>query len=426
MTDSTATRSDTERTREKLSDRQIRSLPAPEAGNRITYDGQLSGFGIRVTASGKKAFVLNYTFAGRERRITIGSYPEWSLTAARLRASELRRSIDLGVDPLARRQEHREAPTVRDLYDRYVRDYVPKLSTRSQADAKAMFLKLILPRWAGRKVREITFDDCEELHRFVSRKRPTKANRLHSLMRRVFNLAIQWGWIEINPARGIERNPEEKRERYLTSAEISRLLGALEAHHERSSCDAITLMLYTGCRRGEALNATWDQFDEQLGIWTKPASATKQRKLHRVPLSGSARRLLLARKTATESNFVFPSRTGKALTDIKRTWTAVSSDAGLSGVRLHDLRHTFASLAVSAGHSLPLIGAMLGHSQTQTTARYAHLFDHPLQRAADTVARSIDNSRQKGKRVDTKRRPTQNKNTGTPPKENAISPEGKR
>lgn len=417
MTEDTATRSDTDRTREKLSDRLIRSLPTPEVGNRITYDAQLSGFGLRVTASGKKAFVLNYTFAGRERRITIGSYPEWSLTAARLRASELRRSIDTGVDPLARREEQREAPTVRDLHDRYVRDYVPKLSPRSQADAKAMFVKLILPRWAGRKVREITFDDCEELHRFVSRKRPTKANRLHSLMRRVFNLAIQWGWIETNPARGIERNPEQKRERYLTQAEISRLLDALEAHHERSSCDAITLMLYTGCRRGEALNATWDQFDEDLRIWTKPASATKQRKLHRVPLSASAQRLLRHRQSTAEGAFVFPSRTGRALTDIKRTWSAVSSEAELSGVRLHDLRHTFASLAVSAGHSLPLIGAMLGHSQTQTTARYAHLFDDPLQNAADTVATLIDNSRKRRKRVDITRRSTQNKNTGTPPKE---------
>jgi integrase len=219
----------------------------------------------------------------------------------------------------------------------------------------------------------------------------------------------------------VRRNPEEKRNRYLNKGEIAALARALNDHSEPMSANAIKLLMLTGARRGEVLGATWEMFDLENGVWTKPSAHTKQRKLHRVPLSGPALQLLKDMKAAAKAKaeadgtpitpFVFPGADGKPLTDIKRTWVSVCRKAGLAAqaekkgrdgkpmkikdgkptmvwqptVRIHDIRHSFASILVSAGASLPLIGQMLGHTQVQTTQRYAHLFDDPLRKAAETV-----------------------------------------
>ena len=247
----------------------------------------------------------------------------------------------------------------------------------------------MLPSLGRKKLADVTFTDCDALHRKVSRTAPVQANRMVALLRKSFNLANRWGWMETNPAVGIRFNPEVKRERYLTHAEIDRLLVALDAREGSASADLIRFLLLTGCRRGEAFNATWDQFDADLSIWTKPASTTKQRRLHRVPVSSAVSALLSRRREHAESQVVFAGKTGGMLTDVKKTWRAVCHEAELDDVRLHDLRHTFASLLVSNGQSLPTIGAMLGHSQTQTTARYAHLFDDTLAKAAEIVAGAV-------------------------------------
>jgi integrase len=197
----------------------------------------------------------------------------------------------------------------------------------------------------------------------------------------------------------------------------------LNDHAEPVSANAIKLLMLTGARRGEVLGATWDMFDLENGIWTKPSSHTKQRLVHRVPLSGPALRLLtdirddavrLANANGTSpSPYVFPGADGKPLTDIKRTWTTICRKAGLAvrvekiarngrgkpalvwqpNVRIHDLRHSFASILVSSGASLPLIGQMLGHTQVQTTQRYAHLFDDPMRDAAETVGKVIGHAK---------------------------------
>lgn len=395
----TSIRADTARTQVRISDRQVKSLEAPAKGNRVTYDDKISGFGVRVTSTGKKAFVLNYYFKGRERRITIGAYPEWTVLSARKRAEEYRLQIANGIDPLEVRQAEYAAPTMRDLFARYDREYLPKLAERTAADARSMFRTFILPKIGAKKVEDVTFDDCAAIHRFISKDRPTRANRVHEVLRRTLNLAITWGWIDKNPAARVERNTEHKRSRYLTQDEIGRLLAALDAHPQRTSCQAITFMLLTGCRRGEALGARWDQFDPSLRIWTKPAATTKQRREHRVPVSSPVTALLKARRddlealpltpAAQDSPFVFASDQGRALVDVKRTWAAVTKAADLSDVRMHDLRHTFASLLVSQGQSLPVIGAMLGHTQAQTTARYAHLYDDSLINAAELVGAAV-------------------------------------
>jgi integrase len=208
----------------------------------------------------------------------------------------------------------------------------------------------------------------------------------------MFGLAIRWGWRSDNPAKGIERNPEEKRHRYLAGDELGRLTAALAEHEDQQAANIIRLLLLTGARRGEVQAAKWEQLDLTAGVWVKPGSTTKQKTLHRVPLSGPARQLLadLRVKAAKDAQYVFPGRGGEGhRIEIKGDWAAICKAANISAARMHDLRHTYASVLASAGLSLPVIGALLGHSQPATTARYSHLFDDPLrvatERAADLI-----------------------------------------
>lgn len=209
-----------------------------------------------------------------------------------------------------------------------------------------------------------------------------KAVRMHKriteVLRKALNLAVRWGWIERNPASGGRRNPEPKRARYLGRNDVSRLMTVLREHPERNSADALLFMLLTGCRRGEALNAQWTQFDLTHNIWTKLSTETKQRREHRIPYSTAVAEILQRRRLDTEGAFVFPGRSGSPLTEVRRTWQNVCAMAELDGVRIHDLRHTFASLLASSGQSLLVVGELLGHSSPQTTKRYANLYDDSL------------------------------------------------
>jgi integrase len=376
----------------RITDKLVKDLPSPAKGNTITYDTDVKGFGVRITAAGARAFILNYRAGGVERRITIGSYPDWSIAAARDRARELKREVDRGNDPMGERHDDRAAPTVHDLWLRYEREHLPHKAPRAQADDRAMFRDYILPDLGRIKVKDVRPTDIDALHRAISTRRKIRANRVVEVLSKAFSLAARWEWRPDNPCDGVRHNPEEPRSRYLRPDELARLAAALDRHPEQTSADAIRLMLLTGARRGEVLGATWSMFDLDRGIWIKPSAHTKQRREHRVPISAAAidllRRLLA---TATTSPYLFPGRTGGHLTDIKKTWHTVRSTAGLPDVRLHDLRHTYASLLASAGQSLPIIGALLGHTQPQTTARYAHLLDDPLRAATNQVGAFLTN-----------------------------------
>lgn len=383
---------DTVRTRAgriALTDRAVKSLGAPSAGNRIYYDERVSGFGLRVTAAGARSFVFNYRVAGRERRITIGQHPAWGAVAARKQAEQLRRQVDIGVDPLADRVAQRAAPTVRDLFERYASEHLPSKAPRSAADDRSMWVNDILPALGACKIADLRPADCDALHAKVSLDRPIRANRIIEVLRKALNLSIRAGWIERNPASGVRRNREEKRHRYLSRDSITKLIEALESHSERTSADAILFMLLTGCRKSEALNATWDQFDLHGQVWTKPSSGTKQRREHRTPYSAAVGELLVRRSAETVGPHIFAGSVGGPLQDVRRTWSTACKSAGIGAVRLHDLRHTFASLVASSGASLVVIGELLGHSSTQTTKRYAGLYDDTLRQAAEGVSHGL-------------------------------------
>jgi integrase len=285
----------------------------------VVYDADLPGFGIRLTANGARSFVFNYVVHRRERRLTIGRFPTWSTTAAREEAKGLKRQVNLGIDPLeegrmraAKAEAERSAPTVRDLFLRYADEHLPNKSPAAATNDRRMWERHILPVLGSIKVAELSHDDVDRLHAAISATRPIAANRVVEVLRKALNLARRWGWRQDNPATGVRRNREERRERFLTPEELTRLTAALAAHPDRTPADAIHLLILTGARRSEVFKATWDQFDLDRGVWVKPAAQTKQRRLHRVPLSGPALELLRRRAAEAAGRCVFPAGAGSA------------------------------------------------------------------------------------------------------------------
>jgi Arm DNA-binding domain len=194
--------------RARLTDKIVRDLAPPPAGNRIIYDPEIKGFGARVTAAGAKAFVMNYHVAGRERRMTIGGYPAWTVVAAREEAKRLRREIDRGLDPLGARETERRAPTIEELCDRYLAEHAEPKKRTAAAD-RAMLDRHVRPRLGPRKVSEITFADVDRLHREISKTAPYVANRVAALVSKMFALSIRWENAHRKPGQG--RRAEHRR-----------------------------------------------------------------------------------------------------------------------------------------------------------------------------------------------------------------------
>ncbi len=394
----------------KLNEKTLREAePKPGVSYQI-FDTDVIGFAARIQASGARTFTIDYRHAGRQRRMNIGRWPEWSVTAARERAKELRRAIDDGQDPLAVREDFREAPRVKDMIDRYVREHLPKLAKNNASDQTSMLKKMLEPTWGNKLVTEITKSDVARFLDVVAegRPRPSKqkpnnrarklqghkptpirANRMGEVLRKMFTLAVEWEWRADNPAQGFHRRIEEARERFLGPEELTRIAAVLDSAEDQRAASIIRMCMLTGARVGEVRTARFDQFNLDYAIWSKPAATTKQRKIHRVPISQDVAAIVRLRLQAVPRGnpWLFPGETvGQPVREIRRFWMRVQHDAELPDVRIHDLRHTFASLLVSGGASLEMIGKLLGHSQMQTTQRYAHLMDSPLRAGVDTVA----------------------------------------
>jgi integrase len=381
----------------RLTKSAVAALPLPPEGKpySVAWDTEESGFGVRVMRSGRRVYFWQGRVreSGRAVKVTIGNAAKVTAEQARQRAKLVAAQADLGDDPAearkAARQERRERQpehTVAALWREYCQRHLPKKRASSQAADHRLWRLHVEPALGGRKVAALTSEDLEDLHRDVTCDHgPYAANRVLALVSTMLALAVKARWRLDNPARGVGRNPEAGRERFLTPEEIARLLAVLEAQGDLAA-KCLEFLLLTGCRRGEALGATWDQFDLSAGVWTKPPSLTKSGKRHRVPLSPEAIALLAGLPTRATAAGPF---VGLPVWQLTRRWFAIRKEAGLADVRLHDLRHSFASLLASSGLSLPVIGALLGHSQASTTQRYAHLLDDALRDAAAKVGAAV-------------------------------------
>lgn len=384
----------------RITDKSIKAMKSPVTGNRISWDSEIGGFGARITSAGVRSFVLDYRIASRQRRFTIGRYPEMTVAAGRIRASELRVRVRDGHDPMEERQQGRVEPTMTDLAGDYLERYaLPNKRPTSVRNDSQMIDRFIRPELGKFRLKAIGKRDVESLHASL-RETPYLANRLLSLLSKMFSLAIEWKWMVENPAHGVARFPEAKRERWLTLEEMQKLRKALDCYKDQNASNALRLLLLTGSRMGEVIKAEWDQFNLSTGVWTKPSHNTKQKRVEHVPLSEPALQLLKSMKIKNATGPLFPGRYDGARTDLKRPWMQACKAAGLVAmeavkgngkkttryhpvVRIHDLRHNYASHLVSNGVSLEIVGKLLGHTQAATTMRYAHIQDAALRTAAN-------------------------------------------
>jgi integrase len=373
----------------RLTDAICRKLAPPAKGNQIYYDGH--GFGLRVTAAGARSFILSYrTREGRARRLTIGDLGAWTVATARAEAAELRRQIDQGGDPLGELQDERNAETVTDLAHRFLVEHGTRLRPKSLLDYHRLIKRHIRPALGRHKVKSVTFTDIDRLHRRISETAPYQANRCLALLSVMFALAVRWHMRADNPCAGVTRNREHSRERYLTGDELGRLLAALDGYRDQRTAAIFKLLLLTGARRGEVLSMQWQDVDLGAGTWTKPHSRTKQKERHTVPLSAAARTVLDGLKPE-QSGFIFPAGRGASghMRTVEKPWKTICEAAGITKLRVHDLRHSYAAQLASAGIGLHVIGGLLGHRKPATTARYAHLTDRALREATERVGAII-------------------------------------
>lgn len=387
-----------------LNDKFIKSLPLPKGKHKIYWDDRLIGLGIRITDNSAKSFVLRYVINGRERKYTLGGYPALSYSAARDMAIQLKGEITKGHDPLDERQAIHSTPTVKQLAEDFLKAKEKVLCPSTLKDYREFFFKKhIVPKFGNLKIDSIGKKEIENFHRSFS-ETPRMGNRVLEIMRVMFNTAVSWEILEKNPTQGIKKFPEHKRERYLSEDEIGRLTKVLDAEPNQMSADIIRLILLTGSRKGEVLSARWQDFEGE--VWAKPAFLTKQNKISRIPLSQEAVDILQKMKTkivsekklatftdnrivSTKQYLFYNTQTKTHQKDIKRFWLEVCKKAKIKDATIHDLRHTFASILVSNGIGLEVIGKLVGHSNIRTTQRYVHLANSSLKQATSMLAGKV-------------------------------------
>lgn len=394
----------------------------PQAGRYTVFDIAIPGFGLRVFPSGAKSWIFEYRpgEGGRQvakKRITIGKVSDFTPEAARKVADKLRSSVKTGHDPQGDKAAQRKASTVAELVDAFLRDHVSaKRKATTKAHYEDVLNRLVVPKIGKMKAKDVTRADVARLH-LANKGTPFQANRILAIVGSMYGFGGKHGLVpeDMNPARGIERYKEEGRERYLSVEELERLGAAIRVaettgipwkidprrktkHVPRENrvtrigehaAAALRLLVFTGARLGEILNLKWEHVDFDRGLLRLPDSKTGQK----VIVLNAPALAVLSNLTRVGSYVIAGESAGtpdeKPRSDLKRPWAVVRRQANLEGLRIHDLRHNFAAFGAGGGMGLPIIGKLLGHSQPQTTARYAHLDNDPLRRASNAIGATL-------------------------------------
>jgi integrase len=377
--------------RGRISKRSVDALVCSAGKDReFLWDEALAGFGVGAFPTGRKVYVVQYRQAGRSRRATIGEHGRLTADEARSEAKKLLGVAEAGSDPIAERRKDRAIRTFGQVAKDFLTLHVAtKRKARTGNEYRRILQTRILPAIGSKRIVEVRRGDVARLHAKLV-DTPYEANRMLALVSSIWNWAAKRDEVELsaNPCRGIERYSEQGRERFLTSDELARLGDALrETRIDPSAAAAIRLLILTGARLREILDAQWPHVDSERGVIFLPDSKTGKKPVY---LSAAALEVLAGLSRIQGNPYIIPgekARQPKA--DLKKPWAAVCKAAGLEGVRLHDLRHSFASIGAGASMGLPVIGKLLGHSQAATTHRYAHLDADPLRRAVDTIGATI-------------------------------------
>jgi integrase len=402
----------------KLGRRTLASL-LPVVKPTIFYDTELTGFGLKVSPSGARSWIVEYRpgTGGRsvsKRRMVFGTPKTLTPDQARTHAAALLAKVKLGADPGGDRSDGRKADDVRSLLARFMDDHVrAKRKARTAKLFDGYIKNHIEPSLGLRKAPALTRADVERLHKTIGKTNPVTANRVVSLLSAVYAYALRSDLLPkgtSNPALGIDKFREQNRERFLTEPELLRLGDAIreaettgiawpeaKSKHEPKNPEkrvtiigphaaaALRLLIFTGARLREILDLKWDHVDLQRGLLFLPDSKTGKKT---IVLGGGAQAVI--ENLPRIGNYVIAGKDPeKPRADLQRPWALVSKRAGLDGLRLHDLRHSFASVGAGSGLGLPIIGKLLGHSNSKTTERYAHLAADPLRRASDAISGAI-------------------------------------
>ena len=374
----------------KLTNRTIEDLK-PNQKNYIVWDSQVKGLGIRINSSGKKTFILKYRLGhGRKAKVRkplIGVYGVVRTEQARLISREWLLKSSKGIDPC---KQEKDSITIKEFSNQYIEQYAVNRKKKSSVKEDRRLIRTrLLPTFGSIRVNELMKEDVIKYYHSINHT-PIIANRFLALFSCMMNLAEKWGIrpMNTNPCKYIDRYPENKRDKYLTMEDLEKVGKAMQAlKHQEShyALSAIKMIMVTGCRTGEILNAKWEYIDFHESKLNLPDSKTGARTIH---LSPSAIDIL--NSLPRHAGYVFRSpRQNKRLTTLRCLWKKICKLTELKDFRLHDLRHTYASFAVSGGFSLPIIAKMLGHADIKTTERYAHLHQDPVNKAIDDVSLKI-------------------------------------
>ena len=375
----------------RITKRAIDAL-RPKKQSYSVWESIVTGFGVRVMPSFTKSFQVQYRKGARTRRASLGRVGIVPLEKAPHMALEMLGQVAGGHDPVEEMTLERLAPTVSDLCDRFLELHVAVHVKPSTArDYASTIRRMIRPAIGTFRVSDVLRRDIANLH-YRFRDTPIQANRMLSVLSKMFSIAELWGLRAdgTNPCRHVPKYKENKRERYLTQDELQNL-GAILARCEADGSEtlhvvaAFRLLLLTGCRLSEIQTARWSYVTER-GLELPDSKVGKRC----IPLPGAAREVLRALPRTAGHPFIIEGKLpGAHITDLQHPSRRIRALAGLDDVRIHDLRHTYASIALSGGMPIQMVGRLSGHTQLQTTLRYAHLADDPVREAAELNSAAI-------------------------------------